>query len=120
MGAQWLATAPAAVSPAGRTDPTATVWTQGHRIRVVDFLSTLIVEATIHSWDLSLDLLDEFEAPEAAMSVTRDVLGRLVGAELPQAWDDEMVLVKTTGRHPLLDEEEQRLGQAVERIPVIR
>ena len=116
----WAATASAAASAARRADPDSTVATQGHLMRVDDFLDTLVVEATIHYWDLTLDLRTAPQIPASALAVTVATLEQLVGVALPEDWDDEMVLVKTTGRYPLALHDRELLGDAAQRIPVIR
>lgn len=78
----WADTTRAAVSAARRTDPDATVATQGHLIRAEDFVDTLVVEATIHYLDLSQELLANPVVPADAYAVTRATLARLVGVPL--------------------------------------
>jgi hypothetical protein len=52
---QWTETSTAAAW-AGRREQVGIVSTQGHRLRWADLIDTLIVEATIHYLDLTLDL----------------------------------------------------------------
>lgn len=116
----WADTSRAAVSAARRTDPDATVDTQGHRLKVEDFIDTLVVEATVHYLDLSQELLANPIVPADAFAVTRATLERLVSVPLPSTWDDEAVVLKTTGRSPLTDEDRGVLGDGAAHIPVIR
>lgn len=66
----------------------------GHRLTVDDFVKTL--------------------------AVPKETLVRLLRCPLSTKWSDENVLLKTTGRYPLSEEDYAELGEAAERIPVIR
>lgn len=121
LGRHWLDTSYAAVAAARNADPEASVRTQGHVLLVEDFLCTLVVEAAIHYWDLTLDLLeDDPELPADALAITRETLEGLLGTKIPADWSTELMLLKPTGRYPLTDADRAELGPAAERIPVIR
>lgn len=78
---QWTATSRAAAYAARIADPSGRVATQGHVLTVPDFVSTLVVEATIH-------LLDAHgEPPAGAVEHTRGVLESLYGEPLPAGPD---------------------------------
>ena len=90
----WLATGPATARAAAAADPQARIATQGHVLRVPEFVSTLVVEATVH-------LLDAYgEPPAAALAETRRVLEAINGAPLDPAWDDTEAVLRGTGRLP--------------------
>lgn len=94
--AQWTGTSRAAARAAARADPAARVWTQGHVIAVPHFVSTLLVEATVH-------LLDAYgDPPAAALAHTRRVLEGIHGGRLPEdpAAPDAEVVLRATGRLP--------------------
>jgi hypothetical protein len=69
---QWTETSTAAAQ-AGRREQAEFVSTQGHRLRSADFIDTLIVEATIHYLDLTLNL-PASPAPASALLRVRNVL----------------------------------------------
>lgn len=102
LGREWRDTAAAAVR-AARDCPYAKVTTQGHVLRVEDFVSTLVFEATIHH----LDMTDEAPAP-GALRVVRRVLDGLLGGTVD--WDDRTYALKGTGREPLTAEERATYG----------
>src|SRR4051812_14046724 len=73
----WATTSTAAARAAATADPTAAVSTQGHVIAVADLLSTLVVEATVHLLDATLEVPGR--PPVAALAHTRRILQRLYG-----------------------------------------
>ena len=90
----WLATGPATARAAAALDPQVCIATQGHVMRAPDFVSTLVVEATVH-------LLDAYgEPPAAALAETRRVLEAIHGAPLDPSWDDTEAVLRGTGRLP--------------------
>jgi hypothetical protein len=72
---QWTETSTAAAW-AGRREQAELVSTQGHRLRSADLIDTLIVEATIHYLDLTLNL-PASPAPASALLRVRNVLDGL-------------------------------------------
>ena len=93
-------------------DPAARVRTQGHVITVGDLASTLVVEATTHLLDLTVDLEGAPQPPVAALAEARRVLEGLHGGGLPERWGDSEAVLKGTGRSPLTDEDRAKLGAA--------
>ena len=69
-----------------RTPPAAP--TRGHVLTVPDFVSTLLVEATIHLLDAG------GTPPAAAVAHTRRVLEELTGAPLPPGSDAEVLRLR--------------------------
>ncbi|MET8910317.1 maleylpyruvate isomerase N-terminal domain-containing protein [Micromonospora sp. NPDC004551] len=117
----WSDTAPAAVRAAAAADPAGHVTTQGHVLRVPDFLATLTTEAVIHHLDLVVDLPD---APLPAEAPTRVAVATVDGllsddAVRPTGWDDRDYLLKATGRLPLTDRDRLELGEAAGWFPLL-
>ncbi|QNE20897.1 maleylpyruvate isomerase family protein [Kribbella qitaiheensis] len=97
------------------------VETQGHVLRVGDFVATLVMEATVHHLDLTLELPDVPEPDAEGLQVTARTLDGLFG---PEAWDDigwdtTTYVLKATGRLPLDDHDLDRLGDHASRLPLI-
>ncbi|MEH0822425.1 MULTISPECIES: maleylpyruvate isomerase N-terminal domain-containing protein [unclassified Micromonospora] len=110
----WADTAPAAVRAAAAADPAGCVRTQGHVLRVPDFLATLTTEAVIHHLDLVLDLPDAPAPGPLACRVAVTTMDGLLSDEAvrPGDWDDAEYLLKATGREPLTDRDRAQLGEA--------
>ena len=94
----------------GRRDPRTRVRTQGHVLTVADLVSTLVVEATVHLLDLTVELPDAPAPPPAALRHTRGVLEASYGGPLPAAWDDTEAVLRGTGRLPADDPRLPLLG----------
>lgn len=95
--AEWRDTSEAAARAAAAAmaaDPQAVVATQGHALAVVDLVSTLVVEATVHLLDAWTD------PPAAALAHTIGVLERLHGGPLPPAASPAEQVLQATGRAP--------------------
>ncbi|MFI6264398.1 maleylpyruvate isomerase N-terminal domain-containing protein [Micromonospora sp. NPDC051006] len=117
----WSDTAPAAVRAASAADPSGHVVTQGHVLRVPDFLATLTTEAVIHHLDLVLDLPD---APPPGPLATRVAVATMDGllsdeAVRPASWDDHEFLLKAAGRLPLTDRDRLELGEVAGWFPLL-
>jgi hypothetical protein len=100
-------------------DATARVRTQGHVLTVADLTSTLVVEATVHLLDLTVDLPDAPSPSAAALAHTRGVLEGLFGERLPARWDDNECVLKSTGRVPLDDADRTELGARAGELPLL-
>ena len=92
-------------------DPGSRVRTQGHVITVTDLASTLVVEATTHLLDLTVDLPGVPQPPAAALAEARRVLEGLNRGPLPDCWGDVEAVLKGTGRTPLTGDELDELGE---------
>jgi hypothetical protein len=92
-------------------DPASRVQTQGHVLTVADLISTLVVEATVHLLDLTVDLPDAPAPPSGALSETRRVLMGLHGGPLPWRWGEIETVLKGTGRTPLTKRDRALLGE---------
>jgi hypothetical protein len=91
-------------------DPGSRVRTQGHVITVADLASTLVVEATTHLLDLTVELAGAPEPPAAALAEARRVLEGLHGGPLSALWDDTEAVLKGTGRVQISGAERAELG----------
>jgi len=95
------------------------VVTQGHVLSVGDLLATLVVEATIHHLDMTVDVDSAGPHPEP-VAITRDTVDGLLGRSTPEAWNNEQWVRAATGRDELLEEQRSYLGLDVKRLPLLR
>jgi hypothetical protein len=107
----FTTTSEASARAVAAADPASLVRTQGHVITVADLASTLVVEATTHLLDLTVDLAGAPAPVPGALAEARRVLEGLNGGPLPAAWDDTEAVLKATGRNPLTDDERRELGE---------
>jgi len=117
IAGRYAETSAAAVVAAGRSDPEAFVRTQGRVLTVADFLSTLVVEAAVHHLDLVVRLDRPGPAAEPLAEVRR-VLEGLLGAPLPDGWDDVTAARRGTGREPLTGDDRAALGARAQAFPL--
>ena len=115
---QWTATAAAAGRAALLAPVDDVVTTQGHRLALPDFVSTLVVEGALHHLDLTLHVPGP-PVPAAALAEVRRVLDGLLRGPVPAAWDDEEHALKGTGRVPLSDADRAELGPLADRFPLL-
>ncbi|MBM0276078.1 maleylpyruvate isomerase N-terminal domain-containing protein [Micromonospora tarensis] len=117
----WRETAPAAVRAAGSADPEGYVSTQGHVLRVPDFLATLTTEAVVHHLDLTSELPDAPAPGPLAVRVAVATMDGLLSddAVRPTAWTDHDYLLKATGRVPLTDRDRLELGEPAGWFPLL-
>lgn len=117
----WRETAPAAVRAAASTNPQGYVTTQGHVLRVPDFLATLTTEAVVHHLDLIVDLPDAPPPGPLATGVAVATMDGLLSddAVRPVAWSDHDYLLKATGRVPLTDRDRLELGESAGWFPLL-
>jgi hypothetical protein len=94
------------------------VATQGHVLSVTDFAATLVVEAAVHYLDLTVDLRSWPEPDPASLALVRRVLAGLLGAPLPDSWDDTTAALKGTGREPLTGTDREALGPRAPAFPL--
>jgi len=117
IAGRYAETSAAAVVAAGRADLQAPVGTQGRVLTVADFLSTLVVEAAVHHLDLVVRLARPGPAAEPLAEVRR-VLAGLLGAPLPDRWDDVTAARRSTGREPLTAQDRAELGDSAAAFPL--
>ncbi|MEV8615296.1 maleylpyruvate isomerase N-terminal domain-containing protein [Amycolatopsis sp. NPDC051373] len=89
----------AAGKAAAAADPATRVETRDEVLTVADFLTTYVVEATLHHLDLTLHLSDVDGPPASTLAATRAIMEGVVGRPLPSE-DDREALLFATGRLP--------------------
>jgi|GEM_PF-455095 len=119
LTASYAETAAAVLVSAERMRPDDLVATQGHVLSVADLVSTLVVEATIHHLDLTVDLEGPGPGPEP-VAVARATVDALLGRPTPAGWHSEQWLRAATGRADLTEEQRDYLGPDAERLPLLR
>ncbi|WUJ75276.1 maleylpyruvate isomerase N-terminal domain-containing protein [Kribbella soli] len=97
------------------------VETQGHVLRSVDFVATLVLEATVHHLDLTVGLPDAPEPDPQGLQVTARTLDGLFGPDAWDVigWDTTTYVLKATGRLPLDDDDLEMLGPHASRLPLL-
>ncbi|TDO66816.1 uncharacterized protein (TIGR03083 family) [Kribbella sp. VKM Ac-2571] len=97
------------------------VETQGHVLRAVDFVATLVLEATVHHLDLIVGLPAAPEPDPEGLQVTARTLDGLFGPEAWDviAWDTTTYILKATGRLPLDEDDLEMLGPHATRLPLL-
>ena len=117
IAGRYAETSAAVLVAAGRVSLADVVGTQGRSLTVADLLSTLTVEAAVHHLDLVLRL--DRPGPSAApLAEVRRVLEGLLGAALPERWDDVTAARRGTGRERLTAEDRLQLGPGARRFPL--
>ncbi len=120
LAEHWRDTAEAAGRAAAAAPPDGYIETQGHVLAVPDFIATLVFEATVHHLDLGLELSGE-APPDDALDLVAQTLDGLAGAD-PRAatgWDDRTYALKSTGRLPIDQDENDILGDVAVRFPLM-
>ncbi|WP_030487692.1 maleylpyruvate isomerase N-terminal domain-containing protein [Micromonospora chokoriensis] len=117
----WRETTPAAIRAAASADPKGYVTTQGHVLRVPDFLATLTTEAVVHHLDLTLELPG---APPPGPLGVRVAVATMFGllsddTVRPAGWSDRDFLLKATGRVSLTDRDRLELGESAGWFPLL-
>jgi hypothetical protein len=119
----WREVSEAAVraASAGLATKGHRVETQGHVLRAVDFVATLVLEATVHHLDLTVGFPDAPEPDPEALQVTARTLDGLFGPEAWDviAWDTTTYVLKATGRLPLDEDDLAMLGPHASRLPLL-
>jgi uncharacterized protein (TIGR03083 family) len=97
------------------------VETQGHVLRAVDFVATLVLEATVHQLDLTVGLPDAPEPDPEGLQVTARTLDGLFGPDAWDVigWDTTTYVLKATGRLPLDENDLDMLGPHATRLPLL-
>ncbi|HEU4949109.1 MAG TPA: maleylpyruvate isomerase N-terminal domain-containing protein [Kribbella sp.] len=119
----WTELSEAAVRAAAlaAAEPERRVGTQGHVLKIRDFVATLVFEATVHHLDLIVDLPDAPEPDPEALRLTARTLDGLFGPEAWDVigWDTRTYVLKATGRLALTPEDVEMLGPYATRLPLI-
>ncbi|MGW7683432.1 maleylpyruvate isomerase N-terminal domain-containing protein [Kribbella sp. NPDC054772] len=95
--------------------------TQGHVLPALDFVATLVLEATVHHLDLIVGLPDAPEPDPEGLQVTARTLDGLFGPDAWDVigWDTTTYVLKATGREPLDEDDLDMLGAHANRLPLI-
>ncbi|WP_115944860.1 maleylpyruvate isomerase N-terminal domain-containing protein [Amycolatopsis thermalba] len=110
-------------SAAGRAaelaDPAARVRTREQVLTVADYLSTYVVEWTLHHLDLVAHLPSVPGPPADGLAASRAMLEKIAGAAFPASFSDADALRVGTGRRAPTEAEQAALGEVALRVPVV-
>ncbi|MCX5205227.1 maleylpyruvate isomerase N-terminal domain-containing protein [Streptomyces sp. NBC_00237] len=111
-------------SAAGRAgelvDRASCVGTRGEVLTADDYLSTYVMEWTLHHLDLVAHLPASAARPPAeGLARSRSMLERIAGAAFPASFTDEDALLVGTGRRAPTEQERAELGGLGERLPFV-
>ncbi|MFJ4839879.1 maleylpyruvate isomerase N-terminal domain-containing protein [Streptomyces sp. NPDC088746] len=109
----------AAGRAAGLAAPGLRVGTRGEVMSVGDYLTTYVLEWTLHHLDLAAHLPDVPEAPEEGLARSRQLLEEIAGTAFPASLSDKDALLVGTGRRPPTDAEKAGLGELAARLPFV-
>ncbi|MFF7735690.1 maleylpyruvate isomerase N-terminal domain-containing protein [Streptomyces sp. NPDC007984] len=109
-------------SAAGRAallaDPAGRVGTRGEILTVGDFLSTYVMEWTLHHLDLIAHLPGAEQPPAEGLTRSREMLEEIVGSPFPSAFHDVDALLIGTGRRAATGQERAGLGPLAPKVPL--
>jgi hypothetical protein len=117
IAARYAETTAAVLDAAAGLRPAHPVRTQGKILTTADLLSTLCVEAAVHHLDL-VHRLDRPGPSAGPLAEVRRILEGLLGAPLPDRWDDVTAARRGTGRERLTAQDRLELGPAARRFPL--
>ncbi|MEV6549648.1 maleylpyruvate isomerase N-terminal domain-containing protein [Streptomyces sp. NPDC051597] len=110
-------------SAAGRAaalaDPAARVSTRDQVLTVGDYLSTYVMEATLHHLDLVAHLPGAAGPPAPGLAHSRATLEAIAGAAFPASLTDRDALLVGTGRRTPTEAERAALGALAPRLPFV-
>ncbi|MFJ9058049.1 maleylpyruvate isomerase N-terminal domain-containing protein [Streptomyces sp. NPDC102409] len=110
-------------SAAGRAaalaDPDLRVGTRGEVLTAGEYLSTYVLEWTLHHLDLIAHLPHAREVPAEGLSRSRRMLEEIAGAAFPATMSDEDVLLVGTGRRTPTGAETACLGELGAELPFV-
>ncbi|MCX5140938.1 maleylpyruvate isomerase N-terminal domain-containing protein [Streptomyces sp. NBC_00338] len=109
----------AAGRAAGLADPAARVSTRDEVYTVDEYLSTYVLEWTLHHLDLIAPLPDAADPPAEGLARSRELLEAIAGAAFPSSFSDKDALLTGTGRRAPTDAETAALGPLAGRLPLI-
>ncbi|MFI6608828.1 maleylpyruvate isomerase N-terminal domain-containing protein [Streptomyces sp. NPDC050507] len=109
-------------SAAGRAavlaDPTGRVGTRDEVFTVDEYLTTYVLEWTLHHLDLIAHLPDAAYPPPEGLARSRALLESIAGAAFPASLSDRDALLIGTGRRAPTEAETARLGSLATRLPL--
>ncbi|MFD8688695.1 maleylpyruvate isomerase N-terminal domain-containing protein [Streptomyces sp. NPDC059651] len=109
----------AAGRAAGLADPAARVGTRDEVLTVGEYLTTYVLEWTLHHLDLIAHLPDAVEPPAEGLARSRALLEAIAGASFPASLPDRDALLIGTGRRAPTEAETAGLGDLAARLPLI-
>ncbi|RRO16756.1 maleylpyruvate isomerase [Saccharopolyspora rhizosphaerae] len=109
----------AAERAARLADPRARVQTKDEVLSVADYLTAYVVEWTLHHLDLVAHLPHVPGPADEALAATREVLGEIAGAPLPESFSDVDVLRVVTGRRAPTGAEQAALDRLHLAVPLV-
>lgn len=109
-------------SAAGRAavlaDPAGRVGTRDEVFTVDEYLTTYVLEWTLHHLDLIAHLPDAADPPPEGLARSRALLESIAGAAFPASLSDRDALLIGTGRRAPTAAETARLGALAPRLPL--
>ncbi|MEU3737616.1 maleylpyruvate isomerase N-terminal domain-containing protein [Streptomyces sp. NPDC032198] len=109
----------AAGRAAGLADLGARVSTRDEVLTTGDYLTTYVMEWTLHHLDLIAYLPDVAGPPAEGLARSRDMLEQIAGAVFPASFSDTQALLVGTGRRAPTDAERTELGDLAARLPLV-
>ncbi|MEU0464390.1 maleylpyruvate isomerase N-terminal domain-containing protein [Amycolatopsis sp. NPDC006131] len=110
-------------SAAGRAaelaDPSARVRTRDQVLTVAAYLSTYVMEWTLHHLDLVAHLPSVAGPPAEGLAASREMLEKIAGAPFPGSFSDTDALLVGTGRRASTEAERAALGPLAARVPFV-
>ncbi|WP_326736823.1 maleylpyruvate isomerase N-terminal domain-containing protein [Streptomyces sp. NBC_01022] len=108
----------AAGRAAGLADPGARVGTRDEVFTVDEYLTTYVLEWTLHHLDLVAHLPDAADPPAEGLARSRALLEAIAGAAFPASLPDRDALLIGTGRRGPTEAETAELGGLAARLPL--
>ncbi|MEE4490159.1 maleylpyruvate isomerase N-terminal domain-containing protein [Streptomyces sp. BE230] len=108
----------AAGRAAGLADPGAGVGTRDEVFTVDEYLTTYVLEWTLHHLDLVAHLPDAVDPPAEGLARSRALLEAIAGAAFPASLSDRDALLIGTGRRGPTEAETAELGGLAARLPL--
>ncbi|MEV6757568.1 maleylpyruvate isomerase N-terminal domain-containing protein [Streptomyces sp. NPDC051214] len=110
-------------SAAGRAaalaDPDARVSTRDEVLTTADYLTTYVMEWTLHHLDLIAHLPNVAGPPAEGLARSRAMLEQIAGAAFPSSFSDTDALLVGTGRRAPTEAEKSDLGELDGRLPLV-
>ncbi|MEV0598108.1 maleylpyruvate isomerase N-terminal domain-containing protein [Streptomyces sp. NPDC050315] len=109
----------AAGRAAGLADPDLRVSTQDMVLTTGDYLTTYVLEWTLHHLDLIAHLPHAPEPPAEGLARSRELLEEIAGAAFPASFSDTDALLVGTGRRAPTEAEHAQLDKLAAKLPLV-
>lgn len=109
----------AAGRAAGLADPGARVSTRDEVLTTGDYLTTYVMEWTLHHLDLIAHLPNVAAPPAEGLARSREMLEKIAGSTFPASFSDTDALLVGTGRRAPTDAEQTELGDLAAKLPFV-